>query len=86
MPKISSFFGIDIEIRAREHGVPHFHASYQDGEIVIGIRPLAILAGSIKQRALGMVLEWASKHQDELLAAWNAQQTGKPANKIAPLE
>ena len=34
MPKLSEFYGIQIFIYGREHGVPHFHAKYQASEIV----------------------------------------------------
>jgi hypothetical protein len=29
MPVISTFFGIEIRMFYREHGLPHFHAEYQ---------------------------------------------------------
>jgi hypothetical protein len=32
-----------------------------------------------------MVMEWAAKHQAELMAAWTALQTGGEPEKIAPL-
>lgn len=41
MPTVSRFFGIVIRIYAREHGVPHFHAYYGEGEAALAIAPLA---------------------------------------------
>ena len=29
MPVVSTFFGIEIRMYYREHGVPHFHAEYR---------------------------------------------------------
>lgn len=86
VPKLSEFFGIQIFIYGREHGVPHFHAKYQGGEIVIAIGSLAVIEGSIQGRAFGLVMEWAAMHNAALLAAWNALQSGNSPEKIAPLK
>jgi hypothetical protein len=41
--------------------------------------------GSLPARALGMVTEWASLHQRELLAAWERASRLQPPGKIEPL-
>ena len=71
MPKLSRFYGIEISIRAKEsnHPRPHFHAEYGEHEVSIAIDNLAILAGSLPNRALEMVLAWTALHRTELLAA-----------------
>ena len=38
MPVISRFLGIAIAILYRDHDPPHFHASYGEYEITVGIR------------------------------------------------
>ncbi len=86
MPKLSEFYGIQIFIYGREHGIPHFHAKYQGSEIVIAIGTLAILEGSIAGRAFGLVMEWAALHNAELSAAWAALQSGNVPAKIEPLK
>ena len=73
-------------MQPREHGVPHFHAAYEGRVVSVGIRPIIVLAGGIRSRALGMVLEWASRHQDELEAAWNAIDLGREPRQIEPLD
>jgi hypothetical protein len=85
MPRLASFYGIQIRMQPREHGVPHFHASYEGRVVSVGIRPIIVLSGSIRSRALGMVLEWASLHQDELESAWNIIMTGGEPSQIEPL-
>ncbi len=85
MPKLSEFFGIQIRIQPREHRLPHFHAAYEGRVVSIGIRPIILLAGSIRPRALGLVLEWASEHQDELETAWDAVMAGREPEQIEPL-
>jgi hypothetical protein len=70
MPIVSIFFGIVIRMFHREHGPPHFHASYQGFEALIAIEDGRVLAGSLPRRALRIVQEWAAGHQEELSANW----------------
>ena len=86
MPKLSEFYGIKITMFANDHGVPHFHAHYEEASVVIGIQPLAVLAGGMRARGLALAMEWAAKHQTELLTAWNALQTGGQPKRIEPLD
>jgi len=68
MPEVSRFFGISIRMYYDDHSPPHFHAIYSGDEVEIGIDPVTVLEGRLSRRALGMVLEWATAHQGELLA------------------
>jgi hypothetical protein len=86
MPKVSEFYGIQIYLYGREHGVPHFHAKYSESEAVFAIDPLGLLQGSLPGRAFGLVMEWAANHQAELMAAWMALQNGRSPAKIEPLK
>jgi hypothetical protein len=58
---------------------------YGDHEAVIQISPLGIIEGKLPPRILGMVMEWAAMHQDELLQAWNDAINQRPLNQIDPL-
>ena len=72
-----------------DHSPPHFHVGYvgHDEDTVISIRDLEVIApGSLKRRALGLVLDWAELHRDELLANWELARQRLPLNSIAPLE
>ena len=73
MPIISLFFGIVIRMYHREHNPPHFHASYQGFEALIVIADGSVLAGSLPNKALRIVQDWAAVHRSELLENW---QTG----------
>lgn len=85
MPEVSRFYGIIIQIYFGDHPPPHFHARYGDFTAVIDIHRLAVLEGHLSPRALGLVIEWASIHKNELLEGFKlAQQMQKPP-KIAPL-
>lgn len=68
-----------------EHGVPHFHALYAGEDVSIAIETLDVLAGSLSERALRLVREWASLHRDELEADWRRARDGQPLERIDPL-
>jgi hypothetical protein len=85
VPRISAFYGIVVAMYFREHGVPHFHASYGGARATIAIESLDILGGSIPDRAYRLVREWAALHQDELRANWRRAREAQPLERIAPL-
>jgi hypothetical protein len=85
MPEISRFFGIVIRMYWNDHNPPHFHAFYAGAEVLVDIQLLSVFAGSLSPRATGLVIEWASLHQQELLADWGRAQAQRPLEKIEPL-
>jgi phosphomannomutase len=85
MPELSRFYGIIIRMYFADHAPPHFHALYGDEEVVIDIRQLAIVRGSFSPRAFVLLMEWASIHQSDLLAAWDQAFKAQPPMKIPPL-
>jgi len=68
-----------------DHNPPHFHARYGDYRVAVEINSLRVLEGRIPPRALGLVMEWASQHQSELLRNWELANNNQPPEKIAPL-
>jgi len=86
MPEISRFFGIVIKMFFCDHVPPHFHAEYGDDEAVFDIRNLTIIRGSLPSRALGLVVEWASQHQAELLDLWERASKNESLYKVPPLK
>lgn len=68
-----------------DHGPPHFHARYSGEKASIGIDDLSVLAGKLSPRALGLVMEWAALHQDELREAWRKAINHEPFGTIDPL-
>ena len=85
MPVISRFLGIAIAILYRDHDPPHFHASYGEYEITVGIRD-GVVTGRFPKRALVFVLEWHELHRDELATNWERARSREPLLPIAPLE
>ena len=86
MPEICRFFGIVIRMYFGDHEPPHFHARYAGDQALIGIEDLAVLRGSLPPRALGLVMEWAALHREELLEDWGLARRLAPLKPIAPLE
>jgi hypothetical protein len=86
LPEISQFFGIVIQMYARNHLPPHFHTSYGGSNATIGIRPVVLLEGRLSPRVLALIVEWATLHQAELLANWGRLERRQPPLPIPPLE
>jgi len=68
-----------------DHYPPHFHAEYEESQAVVNIETLAVIAGNLPPRAMGLMTEWASLHQRELRAAWDKAKNLEPVEKIEPL-
>lgn len=86
MPEVSRFFGISIRMYFDDHPPPHFHAIYGWAEVEIGIDPITVIRGKFPRRAIGMVLEWAVAHQQELLDNWHRLRNNQAPVRIDPLE
>jgi len=85
MPELSRFLGIVIAMYFKDHNPPHFHVLYNEYDAEIEIKTLAILEGELPPRVLGLALEWAGLHKEELLDDWNLIQATGKFNKIQPL-
>ena len=85
MPVISRFLGIAVSMYYLDHVPPHFHAIYGEHEAQIAIDGPRVLNGSLPPRALGLAMEWAAIHAEELLVDWKLASTRQPLHRIAPL-
>lgn len=85
MPELSRFYGIIIGMYYDDHPPAHFHVQYGEHQAKIQIDTLAVIRGSLPGRALGLVVEWASQHQEELLDRWHAAENHEELLKIQPL-
>jgi hypothetical protein len=86
MPEISRFYGMVIKMYFDEHLPPHIHVEYGEFEGLININNLALFAGVLPPRALGLVTEWGAMHQQELINFWDNARNLEPLGKIAPLK
>ena len=85
MPEISRFYGIVVQIYYADHVPPHFHVQYAGETAKFEIETLALIDGSLPARARGLVTEWASLHQAELMEAFRKAAASEPPEKIPPL-
>jgi Domain of unknown function (DUF4160) len=86
MPEISRFFGITIAMYYNDHVPPHSHGRYGNQKAIIAIDTLTVLQGKLSPRVLGLVMEWAALHQQELFENWQLAKQQAPLNPIKPLE
>ena len=86
MPEIARFYGIVIKMFFEDHNPPHFHAYYGEYEVLIEINSFAVFAGLLPPRALGLVIEWATLHQEELSNNWKKARGHELLNPIDPLK
>jgi hypothetical protein len=85
MPALSQFLGIVITMYFNDHNPPHFHARYDEYRASISINNFSIIEGALPPRILGLVMEWAGLHKEELLENWRLLQSSGKYNKIDPL-
>ena len=86
MPELSRFFGIIVMMLYDDHPPPHFHVRYGSQKAIVAIETLALLDGRLSPRALGMIMERAALHRQELRETWGLAERHAPLNPIPPLE
>src|SRR5437867_3035888 len=67
----------------REHGPPHFHATYGEHHVIVEIERL-VAEGDFPPRAVGLVLAWARLHRVELAENWERARAGESLRRIPP--
>ena len=70
MPVIHRGTNWTINIYADDHGLPHFHVRTPDGEAVIAIATMAVLAGEVSPRIMAEVKTWATANRSLLAMKW----------------
>ena len=86
MPEICRFYVIIVAMFFDDHNPPHFHARYGGEKVAIEIESLRVLEGNLPPRALGLIIEWASQHNYELLNNWELAKNNQAPKKIEPLK
>ncbi|MDH7501622.1 MAG: DUF4160 domain-containing protein [Verrucomicrobiota bacterium] len=85
MPVLSRFYGIVVRMLFAPLLGAHFHALYGEDELMVSMDPGAIIQDEAPARVRYMVLEWATRHQNELMEAWDRCRSGLKPQPIAPL-
>ncbi len=52
-----------------DHPPSHFHARYQEQEVLVEIET-GIVQGKMSRQALRLIFEWSEKYHQELLRNW----------------
>ena len=86
MPQVSRFFGIIIKMYYNDHQPPHFHAEYNEYVAEISIETFDVIYGQLPRLVLGLVLEWAAIHREELRSNWEKARDHQLSLPIEPLE
>jgi hypothetical protein len=86
MPEISRFLGMVVTMYYNDHSPPHFHVRYGRQKALIALETLTLLEGELSPRALSLVLEWASLHDQALKENWELATRHLPLVPIPPLE
>jgi hypothetical protein len=73
-----------VQIYYADHAPPHFHVQYAGETAKFEIETLALIDGSLPARARGLVTEWASLHQVELMEAFRKAAASEPPKKFRP--
>lgn len=68
-----------------DHAPPHFHALYAEYEVLIAIKTLEVIKGTMPRRALALILEWAVEHHAELQEDWQLCEMNQMPKEIPPL-
>jgi hypothetical protein len=50
------------------------------------MRTLSVFSGRLPPRVMGLVIEWATLHQQELFDDWERARSRQELHKIVPLE
>ncbi len=82
MPTVARVEGVKIQLFAKEHPPPHFHAVFAEYRAQIDIRSLHVLRGSLPPAKLAVVISWAETRREALLSAWNAALAKQKPEKI----
>ena len=69
-----------------DHQPAHFHAEYGEDAALVDVVTLSVFAGRLPPRVMGLVIEWAAQHRQELLDDWRRAESQEPLRKIEPLE
>jgi hypothetical protein len=85
MPVLSKFYGVVVRMLFAPILGAHFHAIYGNREILVALEPLRVIQGDVPPRIRTLVLDWAVRHQAELLTAWRRCANGLRPLPIAPL-
>jgi len=60
-----------LELREKDHLPPHVHLTGAGVDVMMGLSPVAVLAGKAPRTVLNEALQWVGEHQAQLLMEWS---------------
>jgi hypothetical protein len=81
MPRLADLGGVVIRVYFNDTGAhrePHFHAVTPERQVLVSIRNLEALAGSLAAPEWRKVRRWANRHRALLVEAWNMCNPHQP--------
>jgi hypothetical protein len=75
-------FSFDIRTKEQNHHVAHFHVKKAEFEGSFSIKPIKLLSGNFPNKNIEYILEWAEKHQEDLIELWNRVHPHKKIQKV----
>ena len=85
MSEISTFLGITIYMYFDGQNTPHFQVLYNGRHGIFSISTLSYSKGNLPPKVVGLVLDWAVPHKNELLANWENVKDNGTCHRIPPL-
>ena len=82
MPTVAIVDGVKIQLFAREHPPPHFHAVFAEHRAQIEIASLRVVKGRLPPAKLRAVISWAGTRREGLMHAWEAVLAKRRPEKI----
>ncbi|MEF2073500.1 DUF4160 domain-containing protein [Consotaella aegiceratis] len=71
MPTVVILGSIKITVYADDHNPPHFHVLTADGDVLVRLSTMQVMAGSIRAKDLRKALEWATANRKVIEDVWN---------------
>lgn len=71
MPAIVVLGSVKITVYADDHHPPHFHVLTTEGEVLVRLSTMQVMAGRIRAKDLRVALEWAAANRKAIEDEWN---------------
>lgn len=82
MPVIGRFFEIVIMMYAKEHGILHIHASYQNYKAAFSIETSNMIVGDMPTKQRKLIEAWIELHREDIIKNHELMMQGKKVDVI----
>ncbi len=86
MSKVSSFFGITVEMRESDFPGPNFFAHYDGYQGCFDFEGIPICTFNFPDTAVSLLKSWINTNRLELMINWTRLETGLKLSPITPLK